>query len=380
MTEDRSNDFGPFDGRIWLNASHQGPLPKIAIEAAHRAVDLKRAPQALATSTLFSDVPARLREALGRLLNADPDDIILGNSASYGMHLLALGIRLTKGDEVLVVEGDFPATILPWTLLGERGVAVRFLRPKGSVLSPDELRAALSPKTRVFATTWVHSFTGFAVDEMAMGEVCRANGTHFILNASQAVGARPITVTGGPFSAVVGCGFKWLCGPYGTGYCWIDPNLRDQMHETQRYWLAHFTADDLKRDRLPELRTDLGARAYDVFGTANFNNFMPWTASIEYLLGIGIDMVADHDRALITRFTEAADRKKYEILSPDRPPAQSTIVIVSHRNRARNASIFERLRAEGIDNSFRRGNLRFAPHIYNTPDEIDRAAAVLNKA
>lgn len=26
--------FGPFDGRIWMNAAHQGPLPLVAVSAA----------------------------------------------------------------------------------------------------------------------------------------------------------------------------------------------------------------------------------------------------------------------------------------------------------------------------------------------------------
>ena len=49
------------------------------------------------------------------------DQVILGNSTSYGLHLLVQGIPWREGDEVLLVDGDFPATVVPWLPLAERG-------------------------------------------------------------------------------------------------------------------------------------------------------------------------------------------------------------------------------------------------------------------
>ena len=47
--------------------------------------------------------------------------------------------------------------------------------------------------------------------------------------------------------ALVGVGFKWLCGPYGTGYCWIKQELLASLEHNQAYWLSMQTADDLGR-------------------------------------------------------------------------------------------------------------------------------------
>jgi hypothetical protein len=33
--------FGPFDGRVWLNTAHQGPLPRSLVAAASRAAEMK---------------------------------------------------------------------------------------------------------------------------------------------------------------------------------------------------------------------------------------------------------------------------------------------------------------------------------------------------
>src|SRR6516164_4645763 len=120
-------DFGPFDNKVWLNCAHQGPLPRVAAEEAREAVAWKVRPFEL-TAERFAEVPARLRRALGCLLGAPADEIILGNSASYGLHLLANGLPWKQGDEILLVRGDFPSDLLAWLALESRGVVVRYVR------------------------------------------------------------------------------------------------------------------------------------------------------------------------------------------------------------------------------------------------------------
>ena len=60
-------DFGPFDGKVWLNCAHQGALPRVAADEAREAIAWKVRPFEL-TAERFAEVPARLRRALGRLL------------------------------------------------------------------------------------------------------------------------------------------------------------------------------------------------------------------------------------------------------------------------------------------------------------------------
>lgn len=378
ITEDFSTNFGPFHDRTWLNCAHQGPLPKTAAAEALEAVSWKQAPYELTTER-FSEIPQRVKQALGRLIGAPAEEIILGNSASYGMHLLANGIPWKAGDEVLLVRGDFPSVSLPWLALKSRGVTVRHIEPRGPALEVDELRASISPATRVFCTTWVHSFRGHALDLDTFGEVCRSHGVSFVVNTSQGLGARPLDVGATPVDAITNVGFKWLCGPYGTGFCWMRSDLQESLEYNQAYWLSMLTADDLaKPQHDPSLPTDLGARRYDVFGTANFFNFKPWAASLEYLLDLGIDRVAAHDQSLVSRFIDGIDRSRYEILSPASGPARSTLIMLSHHDPHQNQSVYQALLDAGIHGALRSGSLRIAPHLHNNAADIDRALGVLN--
>src|SRR5919197_2815943 len=127
------NAFGPFDGRVWLNAAHQGPLPHAAVEAAEQAIWLKVAPHRIADEA-FVEVPRRLRELLGRLIGAPAEEVVLGNSASYGLQILANGLPWRAGEEVVVLADEFPATIFPWLVTERRGVEVRQLDLRGEAV------------------------------------------------------------------------------------------------------------------------------------------------------------------------------------------------------------------------------------------------------
>jgi selenocysteine lyase/cysteine desulfurase len=374
---DAAGDFGGFDGRAWLNCAHQGPLPRVAVAAAERALADKAAPHRLADEA-FAEVPRRLKAALGRLVGVPADQVILGNSTSYGLQLLVQGVDWRRGDEVLLVDGDFPATIVPWLPLADRGVRVRLLRPEGGALDAEQLAAELTPATRLFCSSWVFSFTGQAADLAALGQVCRRAGVTFVVNGSQAVGARPVDLAALPVDALVSCGFKWLCGPYGTGFCWLHPDLLASLTHRPAYWLGHLTQDDLGQEPAYRLRDDLGAAAYDVPGTANFLNFRPWTASVEHLLGLGLDRVAAWDQTLVERFLQGLDPGVFRLTSPAKGPARSTLVVFAPHQQDRTPRLHDQLTAAGVDVALRRGHLRVSPHLYNTEADIDRALEALH--
>lgn len=376
-----ADDFDLPDDRIWINCAHQGALPRVAAEAAREAVGWKERPWEL-TQKRFDGVPDRLRCTLGQLLDAPTEEIVLANSASYGLHLLANGFPWEEGDEALVVHGDFPSCVMPWMGLQDRDVSVRAIEPEQPLPSPEELAEAIGPRTRLFCSTWVHSFSGWTADLDGLGAVCRERGVTFVVNGSQALGARPFSAGDSSVDAFVSVGFKWLCGPYGTGLCWIRRELLESLRFNKSYWLSSMTAADLgDYDGEPQLpEGPATGRRYDVFGTANFFNTTAWTASLEYLMEQGLEAIRDHDERLVDRLVGGLDPDHYRLLSPSRGEHRSTLVFVSHRDPDRNRSIHEELGEAGIGVSFRGGRIRFAPHLYNTEADIDRALEVLAEA
>jgi selenocysteine lyase/cysteine desulfurase len=140
------------------------------------------------------------------------------------------------------------------------------------------------------------------------------------------------------------------------------------------------TAEDLGKEVVDaELRDDLGAKRFDVFGTANFFNFKPWAAAIEHILDVGIDNISLHDASLVESFVSRLDEGDYELLVPSGPSQRSTLVFFSHRDRARNCAIHAELTRAGIDIAFRGGSLRLSPHLYNDQSDMDIALSALQE-
>ena len=371
-----ASQFGPFDGRAWLNTAHQGPLPRAAVEASSRAAALKAAPHRIGDAD-FSAVPERLRALLGELVGSPAEQIVLGNSTSHGLHLIANGLPWADGDEVLVIEGDYPATVLPWQRLADQGVRVRPLRPAAGPLTAGELAGAIGPRTRLVAVTWVDSFTGRALDLQALGAACRRAGVLLVVNASQALGARPVDVRATPVDAVVACGYKWLCGPYGTGFTWLHPGLLRRLRPQQAYWLAMQAGHGLDQMRATAIRDDLGVRAFDVFCPASFATTLPWIAALEVLLEAGIPAIADRDQQLADRLVGGLDGDQFHLISPAAGPSRSTLVVLS-RTDGRTRQCHQQLTAAGMDTAFREGNVRLSMHLFNTAEQVDRVLDILH--
>jgi cysteine desulfurase/selenocysteine lyase len=374
-------EFGPFGGRAWLNTAHQGPLPRSAVAATQHAAHLKAAPHLLRDED-FSEVPERLRGLLADLVGGSPEQIVLGNSTSYGLHLVANGLDWQAGDEVLTIDGDYPATVLPWRRLEPLGVQVRALQPAGDrpapgLLTPGQLAAEIGSRTRLVAVTWVDSFTGRALDLDGLGEVCRRAGVLLIVNASQALGARPLDVATTPVDAVVSCGYKWLCGPYGTGFAWLDQLLLGRLRPQQAYWLAMQAGRGLDQMRGTEVRDDLGVRAFDVFCPAAFASTLPWIAALQVFINAGVPAIAEHDQHLVDRLLAGLDPGQYDLISPRTGPARSTLVVLARRDGTA-AARHRQLTEAGVDTAYREGNLRLSIHLFNTAAEIDRALSLLH--
>lgn len=370
--------FGLPSDRIWLNAAHQGPLPRSAADAVSEMVEWKLQPHHLQTPQAFTDLPRRLREAIAKIVGARSSEIVLANSASYGLHLVANGLDLVRGDEVVVAANDFPSDVLPWLRLErDGGVEVRQVEPAGPVPTVDEIAAAMGRRTRVVCLTWVHSFSGHVVDLDAVGQLCRDVDALFVVNGSQGVGAIPISANEHPIDVLVGVGFKWLCGPYGTGFCWLGPRARQRIRPNKIYWLDVLTTEDLEHADI-DLRSiaDRAQGSFDIFGTANFFNFAGLEKAVESIDDIGVSVIYEHNQRLASLITDGLDRDKYELQDRGTGLPLSSILFI-RPIREDLPDVVRRLHDARIDVAVRSGMIRLSPHLYNTPTEIGRLTEAL---
>lgn len=250
----------PFDPASWESVLAQFPLdPSYAqfaayVLAAHpapvrRAIEEHRRGLDADTDAYLhgEDRERPVREAAAAYLGADAPDIALTDSTTMGLGLLYGGMRLRPGQDVLTTEHDFFATHESLRLLAARtGAPVRRVRlyDDPATASADEivsrLKAALRPRTRVVAITWVHSGTGVRMPVRAIADTIAE------ANRSRAAADRALLCVDGVHGfgamadgvAELGCDFlvtgthKWLFGPRGTGILWGRSRAWDALLPT----------------------------------------------------------------------------------------------------------------------------------------------------
>ena len=155
-----------------------------------------------------------------------------------GLGLLYNGLDVRSDQDILTTAHDFYATHEALRLKADRsGATLRLVRlySDPASTSQDEivgaLAAAITPRTRVVAVTWVHSSTGVKLpihalaDAVAQANANRDPGDRALLcvDGVHGLGVEDVDLsTLGCDFFVAGC-HKWLFGPRGTGVVWGQP-------------------------------------------------------------------------------------------------------------------------------------------------------------
>ena len=214
-----------FEGTTYLNLAGQSPIPKSGIKAIQAAIEWKKFPQQI-PDTAFFDVPNKIRTGIAALIGADPRDIALTTGASTGMLAVAFGLDWKRGDEVITAVGEFPLQYTTWKPMEEReGITLKIVSPSGRFLVADDFIAALSQKTRLVSASFVRFDNSVLLDAARLAAACHAQGTLLLLDVSQACGAVPMNVAQLGADFLICAGYKWLLGPFGTGFFWAKSEL-----------------------------------------------------------------------------------------------------------------------------------------------------------
>src|SRR6516165_11437155 len=115
----------------YLNAASWSPLP-IATQDAGRAGVARKGQPWLIDPALPAAQYERARRAAARLINADPDDVALISSVSYGVATAAKISPVASGSRVIVLQDDHSSPVLEWmTRADESEFAVETVQRPG---------------------------------------------------------------------------------------------------------------------------------------------------------------------------------------------------------------------------------------------------------
>lgn len=150
--------------------------------------------------------------------DGDPSRVVFTQNATDSLNMAMNGL-LTSGDHLVITRIEHNSVLRPANHL-ERdcGVAVTRVRRDGSgYVDPDDIRNAMTPKTRAVVVNHASNVLGSLQDIEAIGRVVGATDAVFIVDTCQTAGATPIDMDAWGIDVLVFTGHKGLFGPMGVG-------------------------------------------------------------------------------------------------------------------------------------------------------------------
>jgi selenocysteine lyase/cysteine desulfurase len=257
-----------------------------------------------------ADAPNKVRESFAKLIDADPSRIALMASTAFAITLAAENLKATwsfpsrsgRPGKVLVIQDQFASAVYPWqTICAESNGAITL------EIIPDP--ASLSSSS--FTTTWtelivdrlenhddilvaclppLHWADGHLIDLTTISALCRRRNIPLIVDATQAVGAVPVSVSSLRPALLVASAHKWLRGCAGCALAYIDPAYQDVWKPLDQHARGRNVGhcDRMGPDGYPgEYYKD--ARKFDCGGKPNPLLLPMLKASLEEVVALNVD-------------------------------------------------------------------------------------------
>ena len=379
LQTDWRQEWFEFEDATYLNVSGQSPMPRVSLRAVQSAMEAKKYPHHKPDSTFF-EVPNRMRASIARLIGGKADEIALTSGASAGAAAVAYGLTWKPGDEIITAKGEFPLQYTVWKPMEEReGLKLKIVSPRDRFLTADDLIAAMTPKTRLVSVSLVRFDDGSLLDAPRLAAACHAQEALLLLDVSQCCGALPMDVTQLGADFLVSAGYKWLLGPFGTGFFWAKSNHIGIMRPGPFYWMAVAGSDNFASLSFDDPKPAPSAKRWDAPESASYFNFnlVAMDVSVDFVVRMGPELVAAHNRRLIEFMYERLPKDRCVPASPLDPAQRGPYGCFAARSREKTAELYQLLRKENVVVSLREGNIRVSPHLYNTERDIDRLISVI---
>ncbi|MFL5972845.1 MAG: cysteine desulfurase [Gaiellaceae bacterium] len=238
------------------------------------------------------------RDRIAKFVNAPSSrELIFTRNATESLNLVAYAYglaRLGPGDVVVVTELEHHSNFVPWQYVAKRtGASFRMVRlTDGGELDLDGLdEITRDGELKVVAANLVSNALGTVNPVEKLTAWAHEHGAVSVVDAAQAAPHRPIDVQ------TLGCDFlafsaHKLCGPSGVGALWGRRELLESMepfnlggHMIRKVQFEETTWGDLPHK-------------FEA-GTAPIAEAVGFGAAIDYLNGIGLDAIEQHEHDLV---------------------------------------------------------------------------------
>ena len=197
---------------IWLNSAGYFPAGKHITNAVNEFLQTYAGHGIKNPGHQFSTIHSKIKSVLAGLLGCSPDDVALIHNTAEGINFISHGLKLAAGDEILLLEQEYPSNIYPWEHWEKKGITLSSIP---NAFTQDDfiknLKNTITKRTKAIALSAVHWCTGMPFPLEEINKICKENNAELVVDISQGAGNVPIALDDWGISFVPvlpGNGFK----------------------------------------------------------------------------------------------------------------------------------------------------------------------------
>ncbi len=364
------------EGVAYLNCAYMSPQVRSVREIGERVVTRKSRPWEITPDDFFEDTE-NARALFARLVGGETDGVALTPSVSYGIAIAAANVEVREGQEILILEDQFPSNVYQWRELAEHSGAklVTVSRPAEHDWA-SAILGHFDENVAVVAVPNCHWTDGSLVDLLRVGERAREVGAALVVDGIQSLGALPCDGEEVRPDFLVTSAYKWLLGPYSVGFMYVGEDYREGK-PIEHNWINRHGSEDFSRLVGYQDAFQPGARRYDVGERSNFVLLPMASEALRQILGWGVENVAETIGGL-TDLIEAEARRRGLDAVPAKRRARHMIGL--RLGTQAPEDLTAHLSGEKVFVSVRGESVRVSPHVYNTEMDVVRLFEVLDRA
>ena len=363
------DDFPIVQNRVFLNSAYIAPIPRQVVAAGCAFLE-EKSKDSFQLGPLLAKCD-EVRAQFARLINAaSPDEIGLLYSTAEGENVVAAGLNLKAGDNVVIDELHYDTEFALYrTLEKTKGIQLRIARHRNGVVDASDFEPLVDRRTRLVSVAWVSHRNGFRHDMRRIADVAHAKDALVYVDAIQAVGTFPIDVRASGVDFLCAGSYKWLLAGWGVAPFYVRTDVADRLT------LDRF--GEMNANELPDhsFGIETNAKRFDYCSRA-FGDVFALSAGLAYLETVGVTRIEEHTvNGLAVRLQDGLAKQGHRLFTP--LGNRSSIVTMYSTKSA--TDIHAAFDAAKVEVTIRNGSIRIAPALFNIADDIDRCLEVTKK-
>ena len=354
--------FPATEDHIYLDGANKGALPKCVEEATQEW--LRMVYDDAGVGAFSMEEIERTRSAVANTFGAPKECIALTKNTSEGINILAQGIGLKAGDNVILSYGEHENNTFPWRHLETKGIEIRWAQEnKNNIFPLDSYEKLIDTKTRVITVAWVTYGVGYRADLEGLSSLAHKNGALLFVDGVQGVGIINKKISDLGVDALSAGGHKAMFSLAGAGFLYVSRKLITQIDPPYAAKFSFKSNDRLKED----IALSKDAHRFE-YGNPNYLGTYVQRRGSEFISSIGLEHIEARVKELSTFLIESALQHGLKVRTPRAWNQRAGIVSIDIGQNAE--KIVDELAKKKIRVSYKDGHLRATVHIYNNEEDI----------